>query len=85
MRKDPTLAWKDVSSSILAGSPRSPRTCKGEARDCEAAALAKYEQRGWQVVEEITPHAAIAHNTEFGKAFRYVGDQMTREIKLTNP
>ncbi|KAI5897198.1 uncharacterized protein SCHCODRAFT_01177179 [Schizophyllum commune H4-8] len=64
---------------------RTLKTCKGDTRECEAVALAKYEQRGWEVVDKMSPIDALSHNTEFGKGFRYVGDEMTRIIKLNNP
>ncbi|TRM61651.1 hypothetical protein BD626DRAFT_570850 [Schizophyllum amplum] len=61
---------------------RSLRIARNSTRPSAQAALVKYSQRGFDIVEELDVTEASDCEQEFGASYRYIGDDFTWEISL---
>ncbi|TRM65242.1 hypothetical protein BD626DRAFT_399153 [Schizophyllum amplum] len=58
------------------------RTLASYSPSLHGIALAKYERRGWLIVLDPVHTEVINPRKEFGRLFRYVGDDMTRVVTI---
>ncbi|TRM55341.1 hypothetical protein BD626DRAFT_552792 [Schizophyllum amplum] len=58
------------------------RTLASYSPSLHGIALAKYERRGWLIVLDPVHTEVINPRKEFGRLFRYVGDDMTRVVPI---